>query len=177
MPVMRPCLDCGTLVPIPGQRCQVHERRHADWLLGVEPWRRVYSNRRWKTTAREVCRRDDFRCTYAVNGRRCANTNLTGMISVHHLTKLRLLWARHGEPRPDGDRWDDFLDAAYDPSNLVTLCSRHHHLADTVLVGAPDRKARAKRRTVQQHYKRQRAKLDKIAAAKAYTRDKRKDWE
>jgi 5-methylcytosine-specific restriction endonuclease McrA len=164
--VMRQCLDCVNLVPLPASRCTTHAIAHQDWLLTIEPWRQIYNTTRWRNLTPKIKRRDDFRCTYAVKGRRCANTNLNGNLSVHHLTKLRLLWSRHGEPKPGSERWQDFLNYAYDPANLVTLCTRHHKLADSTTIGEPIEKATSTRRKRVRHGRRQRE-------PQAYTRDKR----
>ena len=172
MPILRPCLDCGTLVQ-GASRCKQHAQQHADWLLGIEPWRKVYDTNRWKDLTAKIKRRDGYRCMYTVRGRRCANTSLSGTLSVHHLTKLRLIWSRLGEPRPGAANWSLFLEAAHDPASLVTLCNRHHYLADSNTIGDPAYRASATARKVRQHFKRHQARDKPIS----YVRDKRKDWE
>lgn len=120
----RLCLDCGKHVQS-RSRCTRCEKKRQRLRVKVAPWVALYDLPEWSTAKWAVHRRDGYRCTYADKaGRRCATTNRTGRIDAHHTTKVRELYAA-----AKGD-WDTFLRLALDRSKIVTLCHRHHQLAD-----------------------------------------------
>lgn len=100
MPASRLCNSCGRIVS--------HTER------GLGPccaWiRAVYRSERWRRVRQRVLERDGYRCRARVDGERC---RVVGRgLQAHHVMPLR----RGGEP--------------FDEANLMTLCDRHHRLAD-----------------------------------------------
>src|SRR5580765_5218929 len=133
MPIVRPCLEigCPKTTTAESGRCPDHAREHEARRLIAEPWQALYDLQAWKTARNKTRSRDGWRCRWTAEGRRCANTSDNGFISVHHTTKLRVLWEQCGKPKPGGAGWQQFVKTACDVDRLVTLCNRHHYIVDS----------------------------------------------
>lgn len=120
----RLCLDCRKRI-YDRSRCTSCEKKRQRKRLKAAPWLALYAMSEWTDTKWSVHKRDGYRCTYAdKNGRRCTTTNQTGRIEAHHTTKITELWKR-----AKGDM-EVFTALALDRSKIITLCTRHHTLAD-----------------------------------------------
>lgn len=119
----RLCLGCGRLTKGRSycRACSVRrerqKRRNAPWLA-------LYGLPAWNKTKWAVHRRDGYRCTYVDARGRCRADAETATIEAHHLIKVRELWLMAGKDMPT------FLELALDRSKIVTLCYKHHRMAD-----------------------------------------------
>src|SRR5262249_21681637 len=118
----RQCLSCGRLTR--GSYCARCAREREAQKLTRAPWIRIYSQPEWQTVKWKVHERDGYRCTYVDARGRCTQTSRTTRLEAHHLRKVRYLW---GDAK---GAWRSFMALALDPSNIVTLCYRHHMAAD-----------------------------------------------
>jgi len=163
-----------------GSRCPAHERKRELERLALEPWQAFYDEVAWQKVRAFVKRRDDYRCRWESDGRRCANTGVTGFVSVHHVKKLSVLWLECGRPKRGEPGWANFVRLACRPELLVTLCGRHHLIADssrgnavTTRRGGEIQQSRRRRRTAVRRLEQHNSKQKKAR----HNRDKRKDWE
>lgn len=148
MAILRPCLDCGTLSS--SSRCPAHATAYRET---TNPWSYIYSTREWQRARARVRRRDGFRCTYTVQGRRCANVFVNTFLEVHHVIPLRKLWEQANK------NMDEFVRLATDEQNLKLLCGRHHRIEEYDRPQqAQTEKATAKARKSKRHGSRQYAK-------------------
>lgn len=125
MPRLLACLDCGELSS--GSRCPRHRREFERKRKEAEPWRHLYNNPAWARCVASVLQRDEYRCTYTQEGRRCANTDL---LEAHHEEKLRVIWKRCGEPQRGTQGWTRFVKDATDPRRVHSMCPRCHKFVD-----------------------------------------------
>ena len=123
----RPCISCKRLIP-KGSLCDDCRAERDAGRVIAEPWRRLYSTGEWRDAQRRCLQRDGGQCRAAVSaGQRCPATE---RLQAHHRTALRDSWREYG-----GD-WDAFVSVATVVDELVSLCPRHHAMAERSLRGA-----------------------------------------
>lgn len=119
----RQCLKCGRLTR-GASYCRACNAKREKARVKQSPWIKLYSLPSWNYVKWSVHKRDGYRCTYTDARGRCTMTTSKGTIEAHHVRKVRQLWL-------DAKRsWPQFERLALDPSNIVTLCYRHHQRAD-----------------------------------------------
>jgi hypothetical protein len=123
MPSLRQCLGCRKLTRNRSycRACSVKNERAK---LKSAPWLMLYDLPAWNRTKWAVHRRDGYRCTYVDARGRCRVTKETGPIEAHHVRKVRDLWLDAGRNKRK------FVMLGLDQAGIVTLCRRHHQLAD-----------------------------------------------
>ena len=107
--IRRSCRYCGGFHKI-GEVCpRKPKREYKDTRV-----RQIHSSYRWTEKAKKIKKRDKYLCQAclheAVGTLRRFNPD---DLEVHHIVKLK-----------------DDEDLAYEDTNLITLCSYHHKLAD-----------------------------------------------
>lgn len=111
----RACSYCGKIheykEPCPTKPSRSQHNRHYD--NGED--RKFRSSGKWTKKAIEIKERDNYCCQVCFDEKRINYKNL----EVHHIVKLR-----------DNSR------LGLDNSNLITLCSEHHKMADTGEISA-----------------------------------------
>lgn len=173
MPIVRPCIvsDCPETTTR-GSRCKKHRREYEAQKLAASPWEGLYDTAEWQTAREKIKARDGYRCTYMVEDRRCANTEMNGWLQVHHTYKAEGLWRKHGSPKKGTQGWRLFVREATNPEVLVTLCSRHHHGAEETAIRTDYRRLDLnKTRRTARHGARQ---MERVS--KTHRRDDRKEW-
>lgn len=112
MPPLRYCTGCSNAFPAEtlhrGLCSRCSQAKDAE-RLEAEPWRVIYTTRRWRLTRAAARRRAGDRCEARTDGMRCLSRI---DLEAHHLIPLR----DGGEP--------------FDLDNVVVLCPRHHALAE-----------------------------------------------
>ncbi len=102
------CQYCGRIHPI-GHVCAKKPRYDKPRTKGIDKFRKT---RDWTNKRAEIIERDGYRCRlceYEKTARRYNNE----VLSVHHIVPMSEDWSR---------RLDD--------DNLITLCEKHHRLAE-----------------------------------------------
>ena len=103
------CKYCGRVHPI-GYDCPMKPKPKIDYHS--PKIRKFRSSGAWAKVRAEVLERDGYRCRVCEVQQEPRRYNQK-KLSVHHITPLA-----------------DDMSMAEDPENLITLCDRHHAMAD-----------------------------------------------